>query len=931
MNIICLNIQGLMNNLSELRFVLRKLKSDICMCNETHLTGDIDDNEMRVVGYNVVRCNSGSNRTGGVAVYIKKGIKFNMVRTYSTNFAWIVTFQINVGRGNMTIAAVYLSASESKAAIMNYMDLWCEEHCENDSVLIAGDFNIDMGVDSTYAQRMRNLCCDNGLSQLVDRPSRVTGSSSTTIDLCLTNIYGTKCIVSDENQISDHKILEIQIKGRADCQLPKTRYVKSWKDYSSERMWEEVDKWPPIDESLSVNERTKWLLHNIKQSAGSFIKSKRMKSTVDFFDADLEKMRKEKNRLYKLAQFAINVSEEEKEQRWRSYKTYRNDYKSSIVEKKYAMNQVRLDKVKGDMKSTWRVLNSILHKQNDEIEYIEDNECRYEIDAEIANHFNDFFVKSVVDLNSDIPCMQFECNIEHREDVKFVFGGVSITEIKKHLSELKNGSDEFNVNKNVLSDVIDKVGIPVANIINDSLSSGVFPSILKQSTVIPIRKIPGTVRLNEYRPINMLPCFEKLIEKVVFEQLSDYVERNDIIGNVQSGFRKHHSCETAINKVLYDWNEAIENSETVIAVFLDFQRAFETIEPTLLIKKLAKYGVYGGALEWFKGYLTDRTQVVRIGDEISDALNVKFGVPQGSILGPLLFNLYINDLSDCLISSIMKLFADDTLNYLVTKNITEAQELMNNDLARLYTRICQNKLKLNVNKTKAMVITRRMDVNMDDVNIQMAGSRIEIVKCIKYLGIYIDNRLSFKENIDSVCLKMGRKVGVLSRLRNELNMQQKITIYRTTIEPHLTYCSTVLFMANSGEMDRMQKVQNRCMRNILKLDRRSNVKEMLSTLEILSCRQLIVFNTLILIYKMLNGKCPRYLCDKIRLKCDNERGSRLRNANDIRTIRATKTCTQNTIFYKGVNLFNELPDEMKGELNVENFKSKLRAYVLSKY
>lgn len=211
---------------------------------------------------------------------------------------------------------------------------------------------------------------------------------------------------------------------------------------------------------------------------------------------------------------------------------------------------------------------------------------------------------------------------------------------------------------------------------------------------------------------------------------------------------------------------------------------------------------------------SDRRQVVKIGEKLSDALNAEFGVPQGSTLGPLLFNLYINDLSDCLIWCIMKLFADDTLNYLVSKNMEGAQERMNDDLNRLYHKICQNKLKLNIIKTKAMVITRKRNINVEDVNIMIAGSRLEIVDCIKYLGVYIDNRLKFDKNIDNVCTKVGRKVGVLSRLRNELNMQQKITIYRTIIEPHFTYCSSVLFMANVGEMNRLQKMQNKCMRGI---------------------------------------------------------------------------------------------------------------------
>lgn len=252
---------------------------------------------------------------------------------------------------------------------------------------------------------------------------------------------------------------------------------------------------------------------------------------------------------------------------------------------------------------------------------------------------------------------------------------------------------------------------------------------------------------------------------------------------------------------------------------------------------------------------------------------------------------------------------------------------MNEDLGRLYDKICQNRLKLNVNKTKAMIITNRRIIDMSNVNIKVAGSRIQIEKCIKYLGVFIDDKLRFRDNILNVCAKTGRKVGVLSRLRNELNMQQKISIYRSIVEPHFTYCASILFLANDGEIGRMQKLQNKCMRNILKLNRRSNVRGMLNTLEFMSVSQLIVFNTLILIFKMVRGQCPEYLCEKIKFRGDDEFRSRLRNRNDIEKIRATKKSTQNSVFFRGIELFNNLTDELRNETSIEKFKTKLRKYV----
>lgn len=191
-------------------------------------------------------------------------------------------------------------------------------------------------------------------------------------------------------------------------------------------------------------------------------------------------------------------------------------------------------------------MSSILHKEMDDIHHIEEGDHRYESDNEIAERFNNFFVQSIENLNSEIPFIPFECDIVNSDTLTFSFRAVSLAQIKGHLHDL-NGTDEYN-NGNKM-------------VLGDNWCGG----------------IEQYVKINEFRPINMLPCFEKLIEKVVFEQLNEFVEKNYIIDGYQSGFRRQHSCETAINKVLYDCNEAMEKSEIIIAVFLDFQRAFETM------------------------------------------------------------------------------------------------------------------------------------------------------------------------------------------------------------------------------------------------------------------------------------------------------------------------------------------------------------------
>lgn len=232
------------------------------------------------------------------------------------------------------------------------------------------------------------------------------------------------------------------------------------------------------------------------------------------------------------------------------------------------------------------------------------------------------------------------------------------------------------------------------------------------------------------------------------------------------------------------------------------------------------------------------------------------------------------------------MFADDTLVHIVCDNLELAAQKLNEDLERLYLRLCQNKLKLNVDKTKVMIITNKI-FNKDEVNIFINGSQLTIENEIKYLGVHIDNKLKFDKNTNNLCKKLGQKISVLSRLRRELNTGQKIVLYKSIVEPHFTYCASVLFLASQTDIDRLQKLQNKCLRNILSVNKYSSSKEMLNLLNCLSVKQIINFRTMIFIRKIIDGVVPRYLTEKIKFKSAGQ-ARMLRNSKEIELVRAAR-------------------------------------------
>ena len=260
----------------------------------------------------------------------------------------------------------------------------------------------------------------------------------------------------------------------------------------------------------------------------------------------------------------------------------------------------------------------------------------------------------------------------------------------------------------------------------------------------------------------MLPAFEKILEKSVYLQILDYIKSKNIIDNFQSGFRENFSCESALQYVINEWKEACDKGRMTGVVFLDLKRAFETIDRDLLLYKLGKYGISGTVIKWFECYLNDRRQRVKCVDVNSSERAINVGVPQGSILGPLLFIIYINDMARVFKNCKYHFFADDTVLYLDEADPIKLVNKINADIESVRIWLEKNKLKLNVTKTKSMLIANQKTVNHfknSSLAFKVQNSNLDLVSEIKYLGVIIDPNLNFKKHIDYVCKKISKKIG----------------------------------------------------------------------------------------------------------------------------------------------------------------------------
>lgn len=510
------------------------------------------------------------------------------------------------------------------------------------------------------------------------------------------------------------------------------------------------------------------------------------------------------------------------------------------------------------------------------------------------------------------------------------FDAIDEEELLSVIKHIKTKSGIDFVNIDVVNDAMQTLKPFLLNTINSSLNKGYCPKQWRKSMVTPIKKIQNAYDASDLRPINQISIPDKITEHFVKKQIESHVQVNEILTPRQSAFRAKYSCETAVNLVVAEWKENLDEGMVVIAVFLDFRRAFETVNHEILLRILSDYGITGKVNDWIKSWLTNRTQRTKYNCSVSEEIPIDIGDPQGTPLSCLLFALYINRLPNALNQCAIKMFADDTLIWIAVKrsDILNAVQILNTELLIVEQFLQMLRLKLNYAKTQFMVIGN--NVESIDVQIHFGDMQINRTDIIKYLGVMIDHALNFHANHEYVLKKIAKKTNYLGRQRKKFDLTTKKLLYTSTIAPHLDYCATVLYYSTNEQIVELQRLQNRCMRHILNLDRYAHVDDMLKTLNMMDVRQRINFNVILTIHKAATGCLPDYLCNQ--LKTVNElQPYNLRTNQMYRVPQYKKDSTQKSIFHNGVKMYNDFKKIKSTNVSINVMKSQLEEYVKSKF
>ena len=590
-----------------------------------------------------------------------------------------------------------------------------------------------------------------------------------------------------------------------------------------------------------------------------------------------------------------------------------------------------IEKNKSNMKKTWDVIKTVINKKRRAAKYSEFmiDGCLSDDLDKIANKFNEYFCNIGSNLAKKIPsgCVSFRQFLKNFRTESIFLQHVEESEIKKIVLSLKDGAPGVDeITAKALKQAVDVIVSPVSHICQLSMLQGHFPQELKLAKIIPLYKGNDPSHFNNYRPISLLSVFSKILERVMYDRLYNYLTTLQILYEYQFGFQKFKSTYMALLALTDRITKAMENGEFCVGVFIDFRKAFDTVDHSILLDKLYHYGVRGVAHDWISSYLTDRAQYVEYNGSKSKTLNIKCGVPQGSNLGPLLFLLYINDLAFVSPKLFSILFADDSNFFCTGQNLSDIFDTVNHELNAIVDWLNSNKMSLNVDKTHFMVFHPKGKKIPDNMNIEILGSKISEVKYTKFLGVIIDSNLTWKNHIQYISSKISKNVGIIKKARTILAKETLLTLYYSFIYPYLNYCVHIWGSSNDTVLRKLLLLQKKVVRIICGVNRLSHSEPLFKSLSVLTIPKLFKYNIGLLMYKYHHGLLPQIL--DIFERNQDVHHYNTRQANLLHVPIFKTELGKRSYHYQAVKIWNEIYSTFSVNVKIGTFKKKLKYFLL---
>ena len=958
LSIIHVNIQSLNSKSSALKQFLQILELDFDLVVLSEIwSNNIDCYQNIFPGYTLYYDLPILSSVGGVGIYIKSSITCKIrsdLLIKPTMSVRLENIWLEITKNNVKyiIGGIYRHPSPNINDFNNLIEANLAQVAKNNvRCILVGDINIDflkIHENKSISAYVDNLLLYNCLPVIL-LPTRITRSSATVIDHI--NYYDAKSNQQKYNvmsgnifaDVSDHLpnfFLLINNKKQYDyanrpfvrlhTEKNKTKFTNSIQKIS----WKDV-----LYNSKDVNVCYDTFVDIVKKSYEASFPLVRLsrKACHDkkWFTKGLRTSCKHKNLLFE--KWLLTKLEVDKI----AYLEYKRLYKKLVRKAELDFYSREFDNKVYSIKQLWSHLNTICsvktNKKNstviDKLDY-----CGSIITKpnDISNAMNEYFCKVGQNLVNNVPptSKTFEEYLPPP-----VMNSIYCEPVTTE--ELSGLIDSLNVNKSsgadcissrIIKDNINDLVDPLKYIFNLSLEQSVVPDQMKIAKVVPIYKKDNAQVASNYRPISLLSILNKLLEQIVYKRIYGFVEKYQVLYKHQFGFRKNHSTTLAVLEIMDKCYKNLDEGKKVLGIYFDLQKAFDCISHDILLTKLENYGIRGPMHDWLKNYLHNRKQYTIVNNVSSNIASIKYGVPQGSVLGPLLFLIYVNDISTVIPDNSLKLFADDTNLFLFGKNLSELEQRANCCLEKMDIWFKSNKLSLNVDKTCYTLFTGRAPECNNSLNLLINGHCIKKAVSCKYLGLIIDERLKWDLHVEHVFKKLLKFAGLFYKLKSILPSKVLRQMYYAFVYPHILYGIEIYANTCQTTLDKLCKLNNKILRILQSTTYSKPTFDLYTEYNTLPIPKLFQLQILVFVHKCiyLNDSIPSvfqaYFTDNRSVH-----NHFTRRNTDLFVYRPSLTTGQKCTEYFASSLWNSLPSDLKNIAAPNIFKVKCKCYLASRY
>lgn len=901
----------------------------IILLTETWLKSEDEAKRFQLPGYTHYFNIRLSSRGGGVSIFAHNSLKHSLIAESTmdeNHFLWI-----HVSKFSLDIGVVYKPERTNNNEFLEYYSMQLENRKR---ALVFGDFNVDLLSSDRSTTAYRQVVKENGFS-IINKinkqySTRETNSTNTILDHVSTNLKQNLFhLAITESDMSDHKQIYLElvhckpepIKTVEYQAINYTNLYKTIENVTNKNPDSDYDIFEKnLTENILLNKVTKTKKNNPPRQ--DWI-NKHILSAID---------KRNTLRLYCKRNPNDNQVKEE-----------------LIKERKILAQDIQRTKqqfyyeafmgCKNKPAKIWNLINKLSYNK------IKDTTVPAKLQTEtgeitsvqeICEHFNEYFSTIGESLANKIPTEYHHdsfasasgCQTGPSEEKLSKMTPTTKEEVVKIIDNLNlniaSGID--GINSKTIKCIKNLIAPELTKCINKCLDLGVFPCSLKIAKVTPIFKSGSKSDPSNYRPISVLPIISKVFEKILYNRLETFLDCKKILHDKQYGFRRKSNTLSATIDLTTKIKINIDKKHIAFGVFIDLKKAFDTVSHSKLLEKLNHIGVTGVAHKILVSYLENRHQVTKIGECQSNSKPITYGVPQGSILGPLLFLIYINDINEIGLRGDITLYADDTSLFYFGHSINTIVSEAQNDLNLLHKWFQYNLLTINISKTNYIIFKAKNKKITDFEPLHINSQQIKRSHCEKYLGLLLDESLSWTNHIEKIKSKLSTITGTLRGMAPCFPYKIRHLIYNSLIKPHIDYLIEIWGSAAKTNLNPVQRIQNKVIKVLFNYKYLTESKKIYKETKLLNITQSYTYFTCLLIRKIISKDIHTQINFTKRKQIQK---IKLRNANDLILRKPRTNFGKKSIMFEGAQMYNKLPKDIKESQSILCFKKLLKFHILN--